>query len=160
MTAHFDQYAADYDAALARGVSISGEDKEFFARGRITWAAEWLQRLGQTPRVVLDFGCGTGTAARHLLELINADSVIGTDTSTKSIEAARSQCEDPRVSFLPLHEYWGSGEIDLAYCNGVFHHSHPDERLGAVKRIWSALRPGGLLAFFENNPWNPAHASS
>jgi hypothetical protein len=31
----FDAYAATYDAALAQGISISGEDKNYFARGRI-----------------------------------------------------------------------------------------------------------------------------
>jgi hypothetical protein len=31
----FDVYAGDYDAALNKGISVSGEDKEFFARGRL-----------------------------------------------------------------------------------------------------------------------------
>ncbi len=34
-TAEFDAYAAEYDAALSQGLSVSGEDKSFFARGRI-----------------------------------------------------------------------------------------------------------------------------
>jgi hypothetical protein len=36
-TAEFDKYAADYDCALAEGLSISGEDKHYFAQGRIAW---------------------------------------------------------------------------------------------------------------------------
>lgn len=35
----FDQYAAEYDAALARGLSLPGEDKSYFAEGRIAWLA-------------------------------------------------------------------------------------------------------------------------
>jgi hypothetical protein len=31
----FDAYAAEYDEVLARGISISGEDKNYFARCRI-----------------------------------------------------------------------------------------------------------------------------
>ena len=37
--AAFDQYAAEYDAALAQGLSVSGEDKEHFARERVSWLA-------------------------------------------------------------------------------------------------------------------------
>jgi hypothetical protein len=29
--AEFDAYAADYDAVLARGIAISGENKNYFA---------------------------------------------------------------------------------------------------------------------------------
>jgi hypothetical protein len=28
----------------------------------------------------------------------------------------------------------------------------------AVDYVYRSLRPGGLFAFWENNPWNPAHA--
>ena len=31
----------------------------------------------------------------------------------------------------------------------------PNERTQALNCIYRALRPGGLLAFWENNPWNP-----
>ena len=31
----FDEYADGYDAALTQGLSVSGEDKHYFARGRI-----------------------------------------------------------------------------------------------------------------------------
>lgn len=45
--------------------------------------------------------------------------------------------------------------FDFAYCNGVFHHIPPSERSGALQRVFAALKPGGWLAFWENNPWNP-----
>ena len=37
----------------------------------------------------------------------------------------------------------------------MFHHILPHERTAAVDYIYRALRPGGLFAFWENNPWNP-----
>jgi SAM-dependent methyltransferase len=52
-------------------------------------------------------------------------------------------------------EYTPDGTMDLAFCNGVFHHIAPPERTAAVDYIHRALRPGGLFAFWENNPWNP-----
>src|SRR5437016_74764 len=59
----FDQYAGEYDRALAEGLSVSGEDKSYFARGRVIWLANCLRQLGHEARTVLDFGCGTGSAA-------------------------------------------------------------------------------------------------
>jgi SAM-dependent methyltransferase len=50
----------------------------------------------------------------------------------------------------------GEGEFDLAYCNGVFHHIAPGQRLEALALIHGALRAGGLFSFWENNPWSPA----
>jgi SAM-dependent methyltransferase len=45
--------------------------------------------------------------------------------------------------------------VDLAYCNGVFHHIPLEHREAAVCFVYRSLRPGGLFAFWENNPWNP-----
>jgi SAM-dependent methyltransferase len=50
----------------------------------------------------------------------------------------------------------GEGEFDLAYCNGVFHHIAPGQRLEALALVHRALRAGGLFCFWENNPWSPA----
>ena len=43
----------------------------------------------------------------------------------------------------------------MVFCNGVFHHILPAERAAAVDYIFHNLRPGGIFAFWENNPWNP-----
>jgi len=39
--------------------------------------------------------------------------------------------------------------------NGVLHHVRPQERLATLESVFNALRPGGLFALWENNPWNP-----
>lgn len=151
----FDSYAKEYDAALMRGVSVSGEGKEYFARGRARWLANRLAQLKETPRTILDFGCGTGSATPFLLEIPGIQSLIGTDVSPGSIETARKEHGSERSRFLTLAEYKPGAQTDLAYCNGVFHHIPPAERDDAMRLIRQALRPGGLFAFWENNPWNP-----
>ena len=65
--AEFDTFAADYDAALNEGLSVSGEDKNYFARGRVEWLRRCLSRLDFSPRRILDFGCGTGSATPFFL---------------------------------------------------------------------------------------------
>src|SRR5262249_33285054 len=47
--ASFDGYAQNYDAALNQGLAVSGEDKGFFARGRIAWLARCLDLLQFRP---------------------------------------------------------------------------------------------------------------
>jgi len=150
----FDAYAATYDAALARGLSFSGEDKNFFARGRILWLRRCLNRLHENPRIVLDFGCGTGSAVPFLLNELELESLVGVDSSTQSLAIAR-HAHGARAKFVPLAEYRPTGYFDLIFCNGVFHHISPSERVTAVNTLFSSLRPGGHFAFWENNPWNP-----
>lgn len=50
----FDEYNVTYDIALAKGLSISGEDQDYFARHRIAWVADRLQQLHQQPKAVMD----------------------------------------------------------------------------------------------------------
>ena len=151
----FDSYATDYDDALNKGISISGEDKNFFAKGRVEWLAGGLQKLGMIPGRILDYGCGTGSGIPFLLELPGVESVLGVDVSSASLELARKHHGSARVNFLHASDFQPAENMDLAFCNGVFHHIPVAERHGAVQFIHRALRPGGMFAFWENNPWNP-----
>lgn len=151
----FDQYAGDYDRALAEGLSATGEDKDYFARGRIAWLAGRLRRLRESPEAVLDFGCGTGSATPHLLARLGVGRVIGVDTSPKSLEVAEQTWGSEKTQFVPLAQYQPGGRLDLAFSNGVFHHIPVAERTAAVNLVYRSLRSGGLFALWENNPWNP-----
>lgn len=151
----FDAYAKEYDAALMQGISVSGESKEYFAKGRVLWLVRRLAELGERPQSVLDFGCGTGSATPFLLEIPGVKSVLGVDVSQGSVDAARQRHGSTHARFLTLNEFAPVAQADLAFCNGVFHHIPVAERAGAVRFIHRALRPGGLFAFWENNPWNP-----
>ena len=46
--------------------------------------------------------------------------------------------------------------MDLAYCNGVFHHIPPAQRAEALALVNRALRVGGSFSFWENSPWSLA----
>jgi SAM-dependent methyltransferase len=37
----------------------------------------------------------------------------------------------------------------------VFHHIPVADRAGSLEYIYRCLRPGGMFALWENNPWNP-----
>lgn len=151
----FDAYADNYESALNEGLRVSGEAPDFFAQGRVAWLAGCLRRLGVTARNVLDFGCGTGTATPHLIDQLGASAVTGVDVSKRSLEVARSTFTALPTRFRTIAAHQPDGSIDVAYCNGVFHHIPPAERPEAVRFVARCLRPGGLFALWENNPWNP-----
>jgi SAM-dependent methyltransferase len=151
----FDAYASDYDTHLNVGLSVTGEDKDYYARCRARWLAGRLARLRLRPRTVLDFGCGTGSATPFLLDDIGAENVLGVDVSAESIRIAQSRFAGSPASFALVSDLALSAKVDLAFCNGVFHHIPPAERDASVAYVFRALRPGGVFAFWENNPWNP-----
>ena len=138
-----------------RGLSATGENKDYFARCRIAWLAGCLAKLGFHSSRVMDYGCGTGSATPYFLELLQPDRIVGVDTSEQSLEVARQSLGGEQAEFLTNGEYYEQGTIDLAFCNGVFHHIPPAERPEAVRYVHDALQPGGWFAFWENNPWNP-----
>ena len=152
--AEFDSFASSYEADLDQALSVSGEDKDYFARGRISWLAKCLRELGAQPQSAMDYGCGIGGTAVLLRDLAGVESVVGLDPSGSSLEMARSRYRDLGIRFLRFEDYFPCEEIDVAYCNGVFHHIPVGERGKAAKYILHSLRPGGLFALWENNPWN------
>ena len=152
----FDDFAGNYDDALRQGLAVSGEDKDFFAEGRVRWLRHCLEKQGEAlPGSVLDFGCGTGSATPFLRAHLSPERIVGVDVSRKSVEVAARNHPDPRNHFAVLDPAAPPPAVDLAFCNGVFHHIPPAERPGAARYVFNALRPGGLFAFWENNPWNP-----
>jgi SAM-dependent methyltransferase len=154
-TIDFDCYADSYDLALGDALVASGEGREYFARGRVDRLAVRLRKMNWMPRSVLDFGCGTGASTPLLLEALKAEAATGVDTSLRSLDVARKKYGSDRIRFLPVQDYQPSEVVDLAYCNGVFHHIPPEQRAEALRFLYHSLRSGGLFSFWENNPWNP-----
>jgi trans-aconitate methyltransferase len=90
-----------------------------------------------------------------LLSELMADSLLAVDMSVESLAVAGRLHGSPRVRFVSLVEHQPAEHMDLIFCNGVFHHIPVVDRSTAMKKVYSSLRPGGLFAFWENNPWNP-----
>ncbi|MFY7875932.1 MAG: class I SAM-dependent DNA methyltransferase [Pirellula sp.] len=156
--AQFDQYASDYESALQQGLSVSGESSDYFAIHRVRWLKRILASREPTrPRFsqVLDFGCGTGNSVEHLLNELPADHVTGVDTSAQSLVQARLRYRPEQATFHLTSDETTDTVMELAYCNGVFHHIPIEQREEAVRYIHQRLIPGGWFAFWENNPWNP-----
>ena len=154
----FDEYSNDYEAALQQGLSVSGESADYFAIGRVKWLRRRLAAiLGDSflLKSAMDFGCGTGNSVEYLLSELGLDHVIGIDTSEQSLVQARLRYPASKAQFLSSELYVPSGALDLAFCNGVFHHIPIALRSETVDYVYRSLKPGGWFSFWENNPWNP-----
>ncbi len=153
-SAEFDEYAAEYDAALQEGLKLTGAGKEHYAEQRALFLRDRLRALGIAKVArVLDFGCGDGDAAPVLREVLGATEVVGVDVSDAMLARARERHGWAR--FATIAELPQLGAFDAAYCNGVFHHISRAERLEAARHVLRALKPGGAWGFWENHPWNP-----
>ena len=142
----------EYDALLAAGIRLSGEEKTFFIEGRLASLFAALP-AGFRPRRILDFGCGTGDTAELLAARAPGAEVVGVDVSAAALAVARARY--PAARFAELAELPALGAFDLCYVNGVLHHIEPAKRGEAMAAIFAALAPGGRLGLFDNNAWNP-----
>lgn len=152
----FDDYAADYRDTLDRSLAFSGEGHAWFARRK----AEFLEELARTrfsgPVRVLDVGCGPGLVLEAL------DSALfglreGTDVSHRMLQAASARL--PQCDFsvcapdgtLPFAD----DAFDLTFTSCTLHHVPADQQPRFLDSLARVTRPGGLVAVFEHNPWNP-----
>jgi SAM-dependent methyltransferase len=149
----FDECVGAYNEGLQKGLSVSGENKDYFARRRVEWTAA---RLGSSShvRMVIDYGCGTGDTTPFLIRSLRPKRLLGMDVSRESLKRAATQygaCAD----FCHPDAYRPDAAADLIYTNGTFHHVDPSQRGEAIAYLHRCLRPAGYVAFWENNPWNP-----
>src|SRR5438309_393199 len=107
----FDVYAEDYDVALARGISVSGEKKDYFAQRRIEWLRDRLKLFSATVAKLMDFGCGTGSSSPLFFDILGVEYFVGTDQSPKSLEVARRAHSSERAQFFLFDEYQPRGQF-------------------------------------------------
>lgn len=154
----FDKSAREDQTLFKPWLRIAGASREHFARSRLNWLWHLLREQGFAPKRVMDFGCGTGMSLGLLTDILQAEEVVGLDTSEESLAVARETIGDPDVHLATPDGYLPRQDLDLVFCNGVFHHIPVADRPAAMNYVNRCLRPGGLIAMWENNPWNLVHA--
>jgi SAM-dependent methyltransferase len=155
METTFDTVAQYYNAELQQGLRWSGESPDYFVQHRVSRLRDYCRRSHSPTDVVLDFGCGVGNAAATLARELAITQFIGIDPSIESLQLAAQRQPHPGATWSCDGGDVPANSVDIVYTSGVFHHIPPAQRQDELTRIWDWLRPGGLLALFENNPWNP-----
>ena len=123
-----------------------------------------------TGSVCIDLGCGAGHVSRFLAELVGpAGRVLGVDLDSVKLDSARETCARAGLSNVEFRTAnvadWHEAETyDLVF--GRFVLSHLANRPAVVRRMHSALRPGGRLVLEDIDfggafcyPANPAYDS-
>lgn len=147
---------ADYSEKLTSALGPMGGEHEVYLRIKASHLRGMTRRaLGALHLLdAVEFGSGAGLMAEHLAPGFASYTGIDIDPTVQD-EAERRV---PGATFLtydgtslPLQ----SESCDVVFAVNVFHHIPPDQRVGAVRRLRTLLRPGGLLAIAEHNPANP-----
>lgn len=153
----FDQFADEYRQQHAENVRASGYGPEHFAEYKIVRTSGMARRLGLHVNDVLDFGCGVGNSVPFLGHYFAGATLHCADVSERSLEVAAARFPG-RARWVSIEERRlpiSDASVDLAFVACVLHHVPVEEHvlwLGELRRV---VRPGGLLAVFEHNPWNP-----
>jgi SAM-dependent methyltransferase len=152
----YDQFRDQYREDLDRALSFAGTSHEFFTRAKAEELVRVARRhLGDPAGLdALDVGCGIGLTDRHLAGRFR--SLTGTDVSPGVLDTAAR--ENPGVRYelaerdrLPFEEK----TFDLAFAVCVVQAVQPAERPRFIAELSRVTRPGGLVALFEHNPYNP-----
>jgi SAM-dependent methyltransferase len=152
-------YSAGFDDPLKK---MLGDSVRSFLVPKIKLLVQQIRRertdLGSGGGDLLDFGCGAGDFLSELSETLPAWRLEGCDVSAGMLAEARKRlsAKTGRIKLwqivdnrLPTRAY----DVVTVVC--VLHHILPEMWSSVLKNIAAALRPGGSLAIFEHNPWNP-----
>ncbi len=109
-----------------------------------------LRSVGVGPGMrCLDVGCGAGDVSLLLASLVGpSGAVVDSDSDGVQLDLVRAECQRLGVTTVELvledvMELEVSGAYDVVYSRFVLEHL-PDP-LEALRRMWRAVRPGGLL---------------
>ncbi len=155
----FDDFSERYNELLRDPVRevFSGGTSEFFHLRKRDLICDYFRRHGQDTRTLthLDLGCGRG----ELLRLLRKEfaRVCGCDPSGGMLGngglagaeiEVRRQDVNVRIPFE-------STQFDCVTAVCVYHHVPPSDRGDLMGEVVRVLKPGGVLALIEHNPYNP-----
>jgi len=147
----FELSREEYEKQLMRGVSLSGQNRDYFIRWRIKITKSLLK---EEPKRILDFGCGEGASFPFLKDAFFGAEYEGFEPSNCLIESAKKIYQQMGAKFCTAWDEITKDGFDLIYTNGVFHHIKPEERIETLIKIRKVMSQKGTIALWENNPWH------
>jgi SAM-dependent methyltransferase len=153
----FDRYASGYREAVERSIAFARTDLDFFTRAKARELLSSAARRVGEPRSLsfVDVGCGPGETDRFLQGQVGR--LTGVDVVPALAEAARES--NPWVEYEIIDDDrelpFAAATFDVSFAICVLHHVPRGRRAELVREMGRVTRPGGLVAIFEHNPWNP-----
>ena len=151
----FDRYSNSYAELLKDSLrdSFSGAQAEFFHLRKRDLIRHYFQRRRIDTRSMryLDLGCGKGELLRLLQPFFG--HVAGCDPSAGMLDAVEGievclQSEENKIPF-------SASSFDFVTAAAVYHHVPPALRTMLTQEVKRVLKPGGVFAIIEHNPFNP-----
>lgn len=151
----FDRYSGSYEDLLKDPIrdSFAGSSAFFHIRKRDLIRSYFQQQQRDTSQLrYLDVGCGKG----ELLSRLGRDFAYaaGCDPSSGMLESAHGS--EVRVQEDPVRIPFEDAQFDFVTAVCVYHHVPVAQRPALTREVRRVLRPGGIFAIIEHNPWNPA----
>ncbi|NQW23044.1 MAG: methyltransferase domain-containing protein [SAR202 cluster bacterium] len=111
-----------------------------------------------SPEIVYDLGCGTGTITGILKERWPNAKVTGVDSSASMLERTRDVETGVYWQHADLNDWKPEDSADVVYTNAALHWL--DDHSQLFPRIMAAVKPGGVLAVqMPENFSAPSHTS-
>lgn len=114
-------------------------------RAYYRWLGELIPTQAET---LLDLGCGTGLELDEIFRLHPDIRVTGIDLAPGMLARLREKHPERKLT-LTVGDYLtvplAPCAFDVAVAFETLHHFPPETKLGLFRRIFAALRPGGML---------------
>lgn len=114
-------------------------------RAYYRWLGELIPAQAKT---LLDLGCGTGLELDEIFRLHPDIRVTGIDLAPGMLARLREKHPERKLT-LTVGDYLtvplAPCAFDVAVAFETLHHFPPETKLGLFRRIFAALRPGGML---------------
>ena len=114
-------------------------------RAYYRWLGELIPAQAET---LLDLGCGTGLELDEIVRLHPDIRVTGIDLAPGMLARLREKHPERKLT-LTVGDYLtvplAPCAFDVAVAFETLHHFPPETKLGLFRRIFAALRPGGML---------------
>ena len=150
----FDSIAKKYNEEIVENLGSFGK----FRDAMLFYKSQYLEYLlPETPKAILDYGCGIGMNIPYLGEYFPNTELFGCDISKESISLARENVQgctfDTIETVEDLNIY--KNKIDCVFISTVLHHIPFEEHEKWINGLYDILIKGGHMIIFEHNMKNP-----
>ncbi|MHA1566390.1 MAG: SAM-dependent methyltransferase [Alphaproteobacteria bacterium] len=141
---------------IAGSPQYTGKEKGLYDLSVAQFHLPLLELCGMTPQSrVLDFGCGFGRSAVHLVPFLEPGNYVGIDLSAERIRLAgdymeRENLTDRGAVFHTARSdnslaFLGHGSFDMVWARAVLVHMPLAEMRECLTEIHNALKDGGVF---------------
>lgn len=135
---------------------IISHTADTFERLNRFFQLDWLRdRLRMPPTVdFLDYGCGTASAGKHIVDYLDEGRYTGVDISAVSINEGRRildshglGAKQPALHVIPDGDLapLGDKRFDIIWAQSVFTHLPPEVIEEVLVKLRAHLKPGGAI---------------